>query len=179
MWRSSAGALGLMQLMPLTAEEMGVPRRLLKNPEVNIRAGARYLAHLFKRIFKANGVKGKDFKSAPSWMVGQVLAAYNAGPSRVGRWLADDPDEAVPVDVWIEAIPFHETRDYVQAVLTYRVLFIGLHDAKQRSAQLLLPRELKTPYSMAMIDDGTELGARCGAGPPPRGTRPGTGHSTR
>ncbi|WP_101675036.1 transglycosylase SLT domain-containing protein [Alloalcanivorax mobilis] len=150
--RSPVGALGLMQLMPATARKVARDQgqsapgtEQLLQPATNIDMGSHYLEELLTK-FNGNRIL--------------ALAAYNAGPSRVGRWLADDPDEAVPVDVWIEAIPFHETRDYVQAVLTYRVLFIGLHDAKQRSAQLLLPRELKTPYSMAMIDDGTELGAR-------------------
>ena len=70
------------------------------------------------------------------------------------RWLAEEEDDAVPADVWIESIPFRETRAYVQAVLTYRVLFQGLHgDTEERTALLLLPRERGTPYSVAMIEE--------------------------
>ncbi|MBI3298429.1 MAG: lytic transglycosylase domain-containing protein [Elusimicrobia bacterium] len=82
---SKAGALGLMQLMPATAEEMGVPRALLVDPEHNIRAGAAYLAHLFKRLFKRLGLAGRDYRRAPRWMVAKVLAAYNAGPRFLTR----------------------------------------------------------------------------------------------
>lgn len=78
--RSSAGAIGLMQLMPLTAEEMGVPRSQLTDPAKNIEAGTRYLAHLFKRIFRRYGLTGKSYLDAPSWVIRRVLAAYNAGP---------------------------------------------------------------------------------------------------
>ncbi len=78
--RSSAGAVGLMQLMPLTAEEMGVPRSRLNDASKNIEAGTRYLAHLFKRIFRRYGLAGKSYLEAPHWMIGRVLAAYNAGP---------------------------------------------------------------------------------------------------
>jgi hypothetical protein len=100
--RSKAGALGLMQLMPVTAEEMGVPRTMLTNPEANIRAGAAYLAHLFKRIFKKHRYSGDNFREAPRWMIGHVLAAYNAGPRFLykKRW-------------------FRVTRRYVKKVFSY------------------------------------------------------------
>jgi soluble lytic murein transglycosylase len=48
-----------------------------------------------------------------------ALAAYNAGPNRVDNWRGRD----LPLEVWIETLPFRETRDYVKAVLAYRVLF--------------------------------------------------------
>jgi len=48
-----------------------------------------------------------------------ALAAYNAGPNRVKNWLGDD----LPMDQWIETIPFKETRNYVKAVLAYAVIF--------------------------------------------------------
>ena len=47
------------------------------------------------------------------------LAAYNAGPSRVSRWTNDD----MAFDQWVDSIPFEETREYVQAVLAYRVVY--------------------------------------------------------
>ncbi|MFA6093425.1 MAG: lytic transglycosylase domain-containing protein [Elusimicrobiota bacterium] len=77
---SPAGARGLMQLMPETAEEMGVSRGLLFDPEQNIRAGAAYLAQLFSRILRAAAMPRADVLRAPMWVVQRVLAAYNAGP---------------------------------------------------------------------------------------------------
>lgn len=82
---SPRGALGLMQLMPETAEEMGVPRASLFDAESNIRAGAAYLAHLFARsarLFKPMTPYGVQ---APLWVVRRVLAAYNAGPRMLRR----------------------------------------------------------------------------------------------
>lgn len=146
--RSGVGAVGLMQLMPATARKVSAqigqdtPPDQLTRPVTNIELGTHYLAELLQR-FNGNRVL--------------ALAAYNAGPHRVENWLADDNDKAVPADVWIESIPFHETRDYVQAVLTYRVLFIGLHDRKARTAQLLNHKEESSTYSVAMIDDEVRL----------------------
>ncbi|MFP4648640.1 MAG: transglycosylase SLT domain-containing protein [Halorhodospira sp.] len=108
---SAAGARGVMQLMPATAREAAqrsghpVPEpKALGEPAVNIRLGAEYLRRLLAR-FDGNRLL--------------ALAAYNAGPARVASWLEDDPK---PFDVWIESIPYRETRDYVQAVLAYRAI---------------------------------------------------------
>ncbi len=103
--RSSAGAVGLMQLMPATAKQMGkklgvsAPKWKLIDSELNIQLGVSYLNHVLKR-FDNNLVL--------------ATAAYNAGPTRVSKWLVDQPMAA---DVWVEAIPFDETRTYVKAVL--------------------------------------------------------------
>lgn len=115
--RSHAGALGLMQVMPATARH--VARQLsmenapdsgqMMTPEISIRLGSAFLAELLER-YQGNRIK--------------ALAAYNAGPHRVDAWL---PEKPVPYDVWIESIPFHETRDYVRAVLTYRLILAHLH----------------------------------------------------
>jgi len=111
--RSGVGALGLMQLMPHTAREVSrslglarpQPRDLLE-PERNIRLGTGYLRRMLDR-FGGNEVL--------------ATAAYNAGPNRVQAWL---PDKGrVAPDVWIEQIPFRETRDYVRAVLAYATVF--------------------------------------------------------
>jgi soluble lytic murein transglycosylase len=122
---SSAGARGLMQLMPATAETMarrlGLPYNqglLTGDPEYNIRLGSFYLKGLLERY------RGD---------LALVLAAYNAGPSRVEEWLRlhGDPrrrDRHALID-WIELIPFKETRNYVQRVLEnheiYRRRFLG------------------------------------------------------
>ncbi|MBF0257001.1 MAG: lytic transglycosylase domain-containing protein, partial [Gammaproteobacteria bacterium] len=110
--RSPVGALGLMQIMPPTAKDLA-KRLKIKNPsedellkpELNIRLGSYYL-----RLLKSQ-FNGWELLAIPS---------YNAGPHRTQRWL---PDEELEVDLWIEDIPFDETRLYVQRVLSYRVLY--------------------------------------------------------
>ncbi|OGT70213.1 MAG: lytic murein transglycosylase, partial [Gammaproteobacteria bacterium RIFCSPLOWO2_02_FULL_57_10] len=112
--RSSAGALGLMQLMPATAQEtatragMRVSNQDLLTPEINIALGSRYLSQLL-RDFNGNRIL--------------AAAAYNAGPNRVRQWLRQSSDAPVPLDVWIETIPFAETRNYVQNILAYSVIY--------------------------------------------------------
>ncbi len=112
--RSPAGARGLMQLMPGTAREtalsagMPVNTADLYQPGVNIRLGSRYLAGLLEE-FDGNRAL--------------AAAAYNAGPNRVKQWLRRSADNPVPMDIWIETIPFLETRGYVQNVLAYSVIY--------------------------------------------------------
>lgn len=110
---SSAGARGLMQLMPATARSvargLGLlnehrDNRLTADPGYNIRLGRQYLASLID-----------DFNG--SYLL--AAAAYNAGPGRVRQWMRDNGDPRQPqVDVidWIEMIPIEETRNYVQRV---------------------------------------------------------------
>ncbi len=109
---SPAGALGLMQLMPRTARstarklKIGVPKRnRILQPDTNIRLGTAYLRVVLNEL-------GQN----------QVLAtaAYNAGPSRVRRWL---PTKAIPADLWIATVPFEETRGYLKRVLAYTVIY--------------------------------------------------------
>ena len=113
---SHAGARGLMQLMPGTAREtatrMGLPYSpsSLTDPSFNIQLGVNY----FQRLFGTYG-------SYPL-----AVAAYNAGPGNVNKWLAANGDPRTgQVDMveWIEAIPFTETRDYVQRVLENAVVY--------------------------------------------------------
>ncbi|QBG36288.1 transglycosylase SLT domain-containing protein [Litorilituus sediminis] len=106
---SSAGARGLMQLMPNTAKNLKrgkVNKKYLLNAENNIQLGTKYLRQL---LDKNEG--------------NQVLAtaAYNAGPYRVKRWLKNV--KALPADIWIETIPFKETRNYVKSVLAYQEIY--------------------------------------------------------
>ena len=109
---SRAGARGLMQLMPATAQKVagwiGEPydqARLLSDWRYNVRLGETYLAH---RTAQYGG----------SYVM--AAAAYNAGAGRVDQWVAEFGDPRLPgVDVidWIEMIPFEETRNYVQRVV--------------------------------------------------------------
>ncbi len=126
--RSPAGALGLMQVMPRTGRQ--VAKRLnirwrgnntLINPSTNIRIGSFYLAEQLKRF-------GHPALAA---------AAYNAGPHRVSRWLPDDP---VPLDVWVAAVPFTETRNYIQRVLGAQVIYEWRYNARlTRLTELAAP----------------------------------------
>jgi soluble lytic murein transglycosylase len=111
--RSHAGAMGLMQLMPATARS--VARKMLKRkpprrqelfePDTNIALGSAYLKQM----------KGELGNSAVL-----ATAAYNAGPHRVTRWL---PERTLPADIWIELVPFDETRGYLRRVLAYTVIY--------------------------------------------------------
>jgi soluble lytic murein transglycosylase len=133
---SPAGARGLMQLMPGTAELMagvvGVPYspvRLLRDPIYNAQLGTAYLARMLERY---DG----------SYLL--ATAAYNAGPGRVNQWLLANGDPRRPdVDAvdWIENIPFSETRDYVQRVLE------ALHVYRARLAGEAVPLRLAADLS--------------------------------
>lgn len=113
--RSSAGATGLMQLMPPTAREvagnLGIEYSLdaLRDPETNLRLGTTYLSSMVRRFERAE----------------DVLSAYNAGPGRMGGWrsLPEYGDR----DVFIEHIPFTETRDYVRRVQGYARVYAALY----------------------------------------------------
>jgi soluble lytic murein transglycosylase len=105
--RSSAGALGLMQLMPATARatarRVGVAlggERAILDPPINVRLGSRYLREVLDR-YRGN--------------LAMVAAAYNAGPGRVEQWRPKR--DCVDTELWVETIPFRETRRYVRTIL--------------------------------------------------------------
>lgn len=106
---SPVGARGLMQIMPDTAKYIAkkpVQLRQLYNPVINIDYGTDYLNYLRRR---------ND---------GNLLmatASYNAGYNRVRQWIPKD--YAVPADVWVETIPYRETREYVKAVMAYYQIY--------------------------------------------------------
>jgi soluble lytic murein transglycosylase len=122
--RSSANARGMMQLLPSTAAEqaqkLGLPAspadRLTEDPVWNVTLGSAFI----QRLRDAYG------GSAPL-----AVAAYNAGPGNVRKFLAQigDPRETDVID-WIESIPFAETRNYVQRVLENAVVYETLHPGK-------------------------------------------------
>ncbi|HUO68686.1 MAG TPA: transglycosylase SLT domain-containing protein [Gammaproteobacteria bacterium] len=118
---SSAGAVGLAQVMPATAREIArawqrpVPATAeLFDPAVNITLGAAHLRDLMNRYGQQTIV---------------ALAGYNAGERAVERWL---PTEPVDADIWTENIPYNETREYVQRVLWHSVVFGWLTSGSQR-----------------------------------------------
>ncbi|MFY8351864.1 transglycosylase SLT domain-containing protein [Pseudoalteromonas sp. SSM20] len=105
---SSAGAIGLMQLLPSTARYVNkgkVSHNQLKKPHINIRLGTQYLNYLKKKS------KGNEVIAT---------ASYNAGYHKVKNWL---PKDAVDFDLWVEAIPYRETREYVKNVYAYRQVY--------------------------------------------------------
>jgi soluble lytic murein transglycosylase len=118
---SPAGARGLMQLMPATAQEVGrqigepvTLTGLTADPALNMRLGTTYLHGMLARFGGA---------------VPLAVAAYNAGPNRVSQWLLEIGDprggEAGAPDMidWIELIPIGETRNYVQRVMENTVIY--------------------------------------------------------
>jgi soluble lytic murein transglycosylase len=124
--KSSAGAMGLMQLMPKTAQALAPIQQLrdVYQPELNVHLGTKLLGQL-KKEFNGNLVL--------------ATASYNAGGFRVRQWLKQQP--ALPTDQWIELIPFKETREYVKAVLEYMLVFErkGLVSQHTRLADYLVP----------------------------------------
>jgi soluble lytic murein transglycosylase len=151
---SRAGARGLMQLIPataqITAKKEGLPYRrdaLLSDPHYNLTLGSAHLSHL---ISKYSG----------SWIM--TFAAYNAGPNRVTQWVeayGDPRSESVdPLD-WIEQIPFEETRNYVQRVL--------------ENSQIYRSRLAKAPIAGALAMDIERGAARGRIGAIPALSAPG------
>ena len=137
---SSAGARGLMQIMPSTAKmlarDLGVsytPDKLTRDPHYNMKLGSYYLASIIS-----------DFDD--SYVMG--VAAYNAGPSRVRAWVrayGDPRTGAIDMIDWIELIPFEETRNYVQRVLENLQIYRSrLNDTRVVS----LRDDLNRPNSM-------------------------------
>jgi len=136
--RSPAGAIGLMQLMPGTAEhasrELGLPFRpeRLERPSYNLELGAFYLGKLLDSLDRR---------------VVLALASYNAGPHAVSRWLEGSGN--LSLDLWVARIPYRETRRYVQSVMSnwarYRYLAEGPRAVPRLSLQV--PRLAALPAS--------------------------------
>jgi peptidoglycan lytic transglycosylase len=111
--RSSAGAIGLMQLLPETARRTAKEVNMkyagqvtLTDPASNIRLGTAYLGKMLQR-FDGNRVL--------------ATAAYNAGPLKVEEWLPENGE--IDALIWLENIPYTETRKYVRRVLTTDAIF--------------------------------------------------------
>ncbi len=131
--RSSAGAMGLMQLMPRTARQLsrGTGIRIKNNMQLadvdtNLKLGMKYLGKVLQR-FNHNPVL--------------ALAAYNAGQARVQRWIPSE--QLVDADLWAETIPFQETRHYIQGIMAFMPIY------EQQLGQPL------TPLTQRMIPIGT------------------------
>jgi soluble lytic murein transglycosylase len=106
---SHAGALGLMQVMPGTARYLTkkkLKRNTLFNPNKNVELGTQYMRYLMDKMDN-NPIL--------------VTASYNAGWRRVKEWQPEKGN--MPLDLWIETIPYKETRNYVKAVLAYQQIY--------------------------------------------------------
>lgn len=136
--RSPAGARGLLQLMPSTARELAgqLGRRYslqnLYDADYSLALGSRYLADLLEE-FGGNRIL--------------ATAAYNAGPDRINRVLGQQR-AALPADVWIETLPYFETRGYVQNVLSFSVIYS--HRLGQ-TGTLLTSIEREVPPSQLLV----------------------------
>jgi soluble lytic murein transglycosylase len=125
---SHAGARGLMQLMPGTARDQAGKLGLAYNAaalttdtDYNIMVGSTYFRHIYD-----------IYGSYPL-----AVAAYNAGPGNVNKWLRANGDpRSGGVDMldWIEAIPIYETRNYVQRVLENAVVYDLMNPTRSRSS---------------------------------------------
>jgi len=106
---SRAGAIGLMQIMPETAEWLGFEgdEELLFLPEVNVRLGCYYDAWLM-RYWRRRGAEDGPLEAL-------AMASYNAGPNRVRR--------AMRTEDWFEALP-RETKGYVKRIFRYRAEYL-------------------------------------------------------
>jgi len=156
--RSPVGALGLMQLMPQTGSaiarqlQLAQPdhRQLLK-PETNIRFGSYYLRQVLQE-FNHNPVL--------------ATAAYNAGPDRIRRWYPRHG--TMDADIWVDTIPFDETREYVRRVMAYAVFYDQrlqrpvkrLYErmptiGKQRTQLTACPQCRQQPAVLAQATSGT------------------------
>ncbi len=111
--RSPKGALGLMQILPSTglhiAHSLNVHKfksRVLLDADTNIRFGSYYLRRLLDRM-NGNPIL--------------ATAAYNAGPNRIRDWLP--AEGALPADLWIDTVPYAETRGYIRRVFSYTAVY--------------------------------------------------------
>jgi len=118
---SPVGARGLMQVMPATAIQVTKSQKIaysdkdqLFSSQKNINIGVAYLKYL-----------AKHFREHPLLMA----AAYNAGPRQVNYWLKNHPPKQI--DIWIETLPWHETRNYLKNVISFYIVYQYRMNTKQ------------------------------------------------
>lgn len=133
---SIADARGLMQLIAPTADGITAETKQPKvdpgelySPETSIRLGTWYLGALFQRMGHPTLVAG----------------SYNGGPSAVAKWMAERGE--LPLDRWVEEIPWKETRGYVKQVVADYHLYRLLYGAKEERLELTLPTPKSTGVS--------------------------------
>ena len=127
---SYAGAIGLMQIMPRTgrliAQAIGradFTVDMLLDPETNIQFAAWYLASLIDRF---------------DGRIPLAIASYNGGPHNVRRWMRDHAED-MPLDAFLETIPFEQTHRYVRRVLTHYEAYRAQRDRPLQHLDTRLP----------------------------------------
>jgi soluble lytic murein transglycosylase len=132
---SRAGARGLMQMQPSTAAAVAKRWHLPPpqrdgtfDPPMDVQRGAAHLRDLLDKYGQ----------------LGLSLAAYNAGSIPVARWL---PTRSMDADVWIENIPYGETRTYIQRIVEHIVAFAWVRDAEPPKLTTLLPPVTPTAFA--------------------------------
>jgi soluble lytic murein transglycosylase-like protein len=141
---STAGAVGLMQVLPITAEQMANRRGLaysrasLTDPRFNLEFGQSFIETM----------RGS---SATAGQLPRVIASYNAGPLPVARWAAIN-DQGDPL-LWIESIPYYETRYYVPAVLRNMWVYQGLNNEQTTTLKAMAQQRWPTfPTGMTSLN---------------------------
>ena len=148
---SSAGAVGLAQLMPETAADVARQLKIdapdLRDPATSLRMGARHLAGLLRRV------------DAPV----KALLAYNAGLARVRGW--ERAAAGLASDLLVETVPFDESREYVRKIAVSALLYAWVYDGRD-------PRDtLRGLFPLRAVDRHPAPGGRGGS----RAARPATG----
>lgn len=129
---SPANARGLMQILPSTAkylENRRVSSMQLLDVKTNAKIGNKYLRYLMDKLNNNNIL---------------ATASYNAGWRRVKKWLPED--EALESDIWVELIPYRETRNYVKAVMAYKQIYYA-----QLNNQILVSGEIASAKANVFI----------------------------
>jgi soluble lytic murein transglycosylase-like protein len=147
---STAGAVGLMQVLPITAQQMsaatGVPysRGTLTDPRYNLAFGQSFIERMRS-------------SAATAGQLPRVIASYNAGPLPVGRW-ASINDKGDPL-LWIESIPYWETRYYVPAVLRNMWVYQGLDNEDTPTLKAMAEHHWPTFPSSSFGRYGSQAGS--------------------
>ncbi len=113
--KSAVGAIGLAQVMPSTAEfieKRPISTRILHQEEENIEIGVKYFAYLLER-FEENEYL--------------AILAYNAGPGKIDRWLKNDLISSDEIDVFVENIPYIETKNYIKKILSSYWVYLNVY----------------------------------------------------
>ncbi len=118
--KSSVGATGLSQLMSSTAdfiEKKPVTKETLLTPSENIRIGLKYFSYLV------------DYFNKDEYL---AILAYNAGPGNIKKWLESPNIKSDEIDVFVENIPYIETKNYIKKILSSYWTYINIYSAKNK-----------------------------------------------
>ncbi len=118
--KSSAGAIGLTQLMKGTAnfiEKRTVTEEDLLNPEENIRIGLKYYSYL------------TDYFNKNEFL---AILAYNAGPGNIEKWMNNPLISSEEIDIFVENVPYLETKNYIKKILSSYWVYLNIYSPKNK-----------------------------------------------